>query len=75
VGNATSTTWGKSTAKSAGTADTFSRVHERFVEPETIQGLPPYVFLWREGGDLPLIPGDCDLELAYSPAAARELPK
>ncbi|MCA1703462.1 MAG: hypothetical protein LC808_09470, partial [Actinobacteria bacterium] len=41
VGNATSTTWGKSTAKSAGTADTFSRVHERFVEPETIQGLPP----------------------------------
>lgn len=63
-GSSHGTSWGKSTAKTRGTAETYNRVHELVVEPEAVQMLGQYVFLVRQGRDL-VIAGECDPELAY----------
>lgn len=73
-GSGTSTNTSESTSQSTQRSYTATRVHERFVEPEVLQALPRYVFLWRER-DLPPIAGVCDTALALQPGVARELPK
>lgn len=75
TGRADTTNWGTSEGTTTGRSATATRVLERFVEPEAIQTLPRYAFLWKERGDLPLVSGDCNPQLALTPGAARELPK
>ncbi len=66
VGSTTS--WGKTTGKTASHSQTATRVHELLVEPETLQSLGQYVCITRssEGN---VLAADCDPEIAYSPRA------
>jgi len=70
-GHSSGTSWGKQTGKSMQAGRVESRVHEYIVEPEVLQSLGHYVFIYRSGQGQ-VTAGDCDPEIAYSPRAVRD---
>jgi hypothetical protein len=69
-GLSSGTSWGKQTGKSVQGSRTLNRVHEYVVEPESLQTLGDYAFLYRSGpGQVTAV--DCDPEISYSPRATR----
>ncbi len=70
-GTQNGTSWGKQTGKSRQDSRTQNRVYEHLVEPEVLQRLGQYTFVYRSGPDR-VTAGDCDPEIAYSPQVDRE---